>query len=203
MRKMPEKQPRVPDKEHADTLKSGQNVATADSGQERHTQVSDSTEEPNLPEDTSARLTVSELLSDSTEEPNLREDRSVRLTVSELRIRDNTLITTSELLEDIPEVFNASNRPLFDAPAKSLYDLRVIRELVAGPGQPRKVSVRTIQGLTQYILSVYKKNNYSGIYVYVQEGAIRNGTSLVDEILPISIIESPVGEIGWKFFDAN
>ncbi|UCD00286.1 MAG: ShlB/FhaC/HecB family hemolysin secretion/activation protein [Phycisphaerales bacterium] len=138
-----------------------------------------------------------------TEELNLPEDTTTRLIVSELRIRGNTLITTSELLEYMPEIYNASDQRLSSAPAEYLYDLRVIREIVAEPGRPREVSLRTIQGLTQYILSVYQKNDYSGIYVYVPEGAIRDGARLVDGILPVNILEAPVTEVGVKFFDAE
>ncbi|MHC4507620.1 MAG: ShlB/FhaC/HecB family hemolysin secretion/activation protein [Planctomycetota bacterium] len=138
-----------------------------------------------------------------TEELNLPEDTTTRLMVSELRIRGNTLITTSELLEYMPEVYNASDQRLSEAPAESLYDLRIIREIVTEPGQPREVSLRTIQGLTQYILSVYQKNDYSGIYVYVPEGAIKDGARLVDGILPVNILEAPVTEVRVKFFDAE
>jgi len=138
-----------------------------------------------------------------TEELNLPEDTTPRLTVTELRIRGNTLITTSELLEYMPDIYNASDQRLSEAASEYLYDLRVIREIATAPGQSREVSLRTIQGLTQYILSVYQKNDYSGIYVYVPEGAIKDGTQLVDGILPINILEAPVTEVRVKFFDAE
>jgi hemolysin activation/secretion protein len=138
-----------------------------------------------------------------TEEVKLPEDTSPRLAVSEVRIRGNTLVTTSELLEYMPDIYNASDQRLSEAPRESLYDLRVIRQIVTAPGQPREVSLRTIQGLTQYILSVYQKNDYSGIYVYVPEGAIKDGTKLVDGILPVNILEAPVTEVRVKFFDAE
>jgi len=136
-------------------------------------------------------------------EVSLAEDTSVRLIVKELRISGNTLISTERLLEYMPEVFNASDQRLSEAEDQYLYDLRVIREVVAQPGQAREVSVRTIQGLTQYILSVYRSEDYSGIYVYVPEGAIINGVELVDGILPINIIEAPVSEVRIKYFDAE
>ena len=139
----------------------------------------------------------------STAELNLPEDTTPRLTVNEVRIRGNTLITTAELLEYMPDVYNASDQRLTEAPRESLYDLRIIREIVTSPDQAREVSLRTIQGLTQYILSVYQKNDYSGIYVYVPEGAIKDGTKLVDGVLPINILEAPVTEVRVKFFDAE
>jgi hemolysin activation/secretion protein len=136
-------------------------------------------------------------------EVNLPGDTSARLVVRELRISGNTLISTERLLEYMPEIFNASDQRLSEAEDQYLYDLRVIREVVAQPGQAREVSVRTIQGLTQYILSVYRGEDYSGIYVYVPEGAIVNGVELVGGILPINIIEAPVGEVRIKYFDAE
>jgi len=134
---------------------------------------------------------------------NLPEDMTPRLVVRELRISGNSLISTNELLENIPAVYNASSQPLSQADSQFLFDLRVIKEIISEPGQPREVSLRTIQGLTQYILSVYQDNGYSGIYVYVPEGAIKDGTQFVDEILPIRILEAPVSEVKIKFYDAE
>ena len=139
----------------------------------------------------------------TSEELNLPVDTTTRLVVSELRISGNTLISTGELLEYMPAVYNASGQPQSQADSQYLYDLRTIQELVSLPGQPREVSLRTIQGLTQYILSVYQANNYSGIYVYVPEGAIKDGYQLVDGILPINILEAPVSEVRIKYYDAE
>jgi hemolysin activation/secretion protein len=139
----------------------------------------------------------------TTEELNLPVDTTTRLVVRELRISGNSLISTGELLEYMPAVFNASGQTLSQADSQYLYDLRPIQEIVTMPGQPREVSLRTIQGLTQYILSVYQKNDYSGIYVYVPEGAIRNGNELVNGILPINILEAPVSEVRIKYYDTE
>ncbi len=136
-------------------------------------------------------------------EMNLPEDTSIRLSVRQLRISGNTLITTDRLLEYMPDIFNASDQRLSEADSQYLYDLRIIREIAAQPGPARDVSVRTIQGLTQYILSIYREEDYSGIYVYVPEGAIVNGNELVNGVLPIHIIEAPVSEIRIKYFDAE
>jgi hemolysin activation/secretion protein len=138
-----------------------------------------------------------------TEELNLPEDTTTRLIVRELRISGNSLISTEELLRYMPAIYNASDQPLSEAESQYLYDLRVIREVVSEPGQPREVSLRTVQGLTQYILSVYQDSDYSGIYVYVPEGAIKDNVELVDEILPIKILEAPITEVRVKFFDAE
>ena len=139
----------------------------------------------------------------TSEELNLPVDTTTRLAVRELRISGNTLISTAELLEYMPAVYNASGEPLSRADSQYLYDLRPIQEIVSAPGQPREVSLRTIQGLTQYILSVYQANNYSGIYVYVPEGAIKDGNRLENGILPINILEAPVSEVRIKYYDAE
>jgi len=139
----------------------------------------------------------------TSEELNLPVDPTTRLVVRELRISGNTLISTGELLQRMPTVYNASGQPLSQADSQYLYDLRPIQQIVSVPGQPREVSLRTIQGLTQYILSVYQANDYSGIYVYVPEGAIKDGRDLVDGILPINILEAPVSEVRIKYYDAE
>lgn len=135
------------------------------------------------------------------EELNLPDDTTMRLVVRELKIEGNSLISTAEILEYMPDVYNASDMRLAEADSRYLYDLRPIRQVVSNPGQPVDVSLRTIQGLTQYILSLYQKNDYSGIYVYVPEGAIKDGTELVNGILPINVLEAPVTEIRVKYFD--
>ena len=136
-------------------------------------------------------------------EMNLPEDTSALLVAKELRISGNTLISTEHLLEFMPDIYNASDQRLSEAAPEHLYDLRVIRQIIAEPGMPRQVSIRTIQGLTQYILSVYKDADYSGIYVYVPEGAIRNNITLVNQVLPINILEAPVSEVRIKYYDAK
>jgi len=136
-------------------------------------------------------------------EMNLPEDTTALLVAKELRISGNTLISTEQLLEFMPDIYNASDQRLSEAAPEHLYNLTVIRQIITEPGIPRQVSRRTIQGLTQYILSVYKDADYSGIYVYVPEGAIRNGITLVNQVLPINILEAPVSEVRIKYYDAE
>ena len=134
---------------------------------------------------------------------SLPQDRTTRLTARQMIITGNRLISTEFLLAELPLVYNASGVALAEAEERDLYDLRGVHALRAGAGQPVEISLRTIQGLTQYILSVYRDNGYSGIYVYVPKGAIRDGVSLVDEVLPISVIEAAVSKVGTKFYDAE
>jgi hemolysin activation/secretion protein len=133
----------------------------------------------------------------------LPQDTTTRLTVRDVRITGNALISTEALLGELPLVYNASGVPLAEAEGGDLYDLRSVRAVIAGPGRPVEISLRSIQGLTQYILSVYHDSDYSGIYVFVPKGAIRDGVSLVDEVLAVNVIEAVVGEVGTKFYDAE
>jgi hemolysin activation/secretion protein len=126
---------------------------------------------------------------------NLPEDTSPRFTVGQLRIHGNSLITTDELLKDIPAVYNASDKPLSEAEPGDLYDFRVLKDIIQRPGEPRDVSRRTMQGLTQYILSVYKDHDYAGIYVYIAAQAVEGGVELRDGLLPIQVVEARVSEI--------
>ncbi len=134
---------------------------------------------------------------------SLPEDTSPRLMVRELLISGNTLISTEELLVRMPLVYNASDKPLLKAESQYLYDLRVIHDIVSQPGLPRMISSRTIQGLTQYILSVYEDNHYAGIYVYVPEASIKDGVELVNGLLFIKVLESPITESKIEFYDAD
>ncbi len=130
----------------------------------------------------------------------LPEDTSPRMTAKELRIVDNTLITTEELLSNIPLIYNASTMPLQKAKSTDLYDLRILREIIDIPGVPRQISARTIRGLTQYILSVYQGKGYSGIYVAVPPEAIKGGKKLRGSILLIRVTEAPITSVSTSYF---
>jgi hemolysin activation/secretion protein len=136
------------------------------------------------------------------EQLNLPEDTTPFYTVRELHISGNTLISTDELLDKVPLVYNASDKPLEQAEPDDLYDFRVLDDIISQPGQPRQISARTIQGFTQYILSVYQEQNYAGIYVYVATEAIQKG-KLQNEVLPIEVLEAKVTEVTVKSYDPN
>ncbi len=137
------------------------------------------------------------------EQLNLPEDTSPLLTAKQLHISGNTLISTAELLVKLPLVYNSSDKPLYQADSDHLYDFRGVVDIILEPGRPRQVSSRTIQGLTQYILSVYQYHNFAGIYVYVPAEAIKDGVKLQDEILPIEVLEAPVTEVTITHYDPN
>ncbi|MBN2020241.1 MAG: ShlB/FhaC/HecB family hemolysin secretion/activation protein [Sedimentisphaerales bacterium] len=132
----------------------------------------------------------------------LPADTTPKLKVREIRFNGNTLVSTSELLADMPVVFNASDKPLNKAESQYLYDFTFLQEVIAAPGIARDVSARTIQGLTQYVLSVYQQKNYGGIYVYVPAGVLK-GAELKDGILLVDIIEARISSVGLKYYDVN
>ncbi|MHC4152673.1 MAG: ShlB/FhaC/HecB family hemolysin secretion/activation protein, partial [Planctomycetota bacterium] len=82
------------------------------------------------------------------------------------------------------------------------FDLRPIHDVIIDPGQTHEVSVRTIQGLTQYFLSVYQQQNWDGIYVYVPQESIVED-QLVDEILQIEVLEAPISSITVNSYEPN
>ncbi len=137
------------------------------------------------------------------EELTLPVDDSPRLKVKEIRISGNTLVPTEELINNMPLVYNSSSLPIKKAASEALYDLRIIDEILSLPGELRDVSTRTIQGFVQYILSAYQDKHYGGIYVYVPREALKDGVTLVDQILPIKVIEAAVTSVRITAYDVN
>ena len=125
------------------------------------------------------------------------KDTSPVMTVKQLQITGNTLISSEEIMSRIPVVFNASAAPLMKAESKYLYDFRELRKVIDMPGQPRQISARTIKGLTQCILSIYRSKGYAGIYV---EALVEEGKKLPNDTLTIKVTEAPVTEVTTKFF---
>jgi hemolysin activation/secretion protein len=136
-------------------------------------------------------------------EIDLPADTTPRFTVKNITISGNSLISTDDIFEKMPLIYNASDKPLDRAESSLLYDFRVLHDIVLEPGQPRQVSARTVQGLTQYILSVYQNKNYAGIYVYVPSDAVREGKELRNDILPVTVLEAKVTDVSVKTYDPN
>ncbi len=134
---------------------------------------------------------------------NLPEDSTQRLAVKEIKVSGNKLISTSKLFKNIPSIYNASDKSLAKAESSKLYDFSSLRDIIAKPGEPRQVSTRTIEGLTQYVLSVYQRHHYAGIYVYVPADALQNGKEFKDGILPVEVLEASVTNVTVKSFDAD
>ena len=125
------------------------------------------------------------------------EEKDPRFEVKEIRISGNNLISTARLLARIPLAFEISVQ---DDDKAEVYDFRVLRDIILSPGEEREVSITTIQGFTNFILSVYQKEGYAGIYVYIPKEAVQEG-SLVDKILPIRILEGKVAKIDVERFN--
>ncbi len=161
------------------------------------------TRDPNEPVETLPRKIRHAVTDGQVELLTLPDDQTRRLYVREIRVTGNTLISTETILAELPLVFNASGLPLAQAQSQDLYDLRKIQDIITGTNQPVEVTLRTIQGLTQYVLSLYQDSHYSGIYVFVPKGAIRQNAELVDGILPINVIEATVSGVTTKYFDVE
>ena len=128
------------------------------------------------------------------------EDTSQRFLVKELRISGNDLISTAELLEELPFAYKISEQ-IGETVVEQVYDFRVLHDVILAPGQERKVSLKTIQGLTKYVLSIYQEEGYAGIYVYIPVEAVEGTDKLVDKILPIEVLEGKIAEIAVERYD--
>ena len=142
---------------------------------------------------------VSEISLEEIAKLDLPKDTTPLMTAKELSITGNTLITTEELLSKIPLIYNSSNLPLLKAESTYLYDFRTLRDIIDNPGQPRQISARTIRGLTQCILSVYRDKGYSGIFVSVPSEALE-GEQLRDDVLLVKVTEAPVTSVSTSYF---
>jgi len=129
------------------------------------------------------------------------EDTSQRFLVKEMRISGNDLISTAELLKKLPFAYKTSEQ-IKDKTVEQVYDFRVLHDVILNPGQEREVSLKTIQGFTKYLLSVYQDKGYAGIYVYVPNAAVQ-GTALVDNVLPVEVLEGKIAEIAVERYDFN
>ncbi len=128
------------------------------------------------------------------------EDTSQRFLVKELQISGNDLISTAELLEELPYAYAISEQ-IDDTTVAQVYDFRVIHDVILDPGQEREVSLKSIQGLTKYVLSIYQEEGYAGIYVYIPAKAVEGTDKLVDKILPIEVLEGKIAEIAVERYD--
>ncbi len=122
------------------------------------------------------------------------EDAGPYFSVKELQISGNELITTEELLKNMPLVYIVSKQE-GDIIVKQRYDFSVIDEIIRKPGTTCQVSLKTIQGLTKFILSIYQDRGYAGIYVFVPAEAVEGEARLVNQILPIEVLEGKVAQL--------
>jgi hemolysin activation/secretion protein len=130
------------------------------------------------------------------------EDTSPRFLVKELRISGNSLIPTAELFARLPMAYTVSVQK-DETTIEETYDFRVLRDIILNPGPDREVSLKTIQGLTKYVLSVYQKEGYAGIYVYVPAEAVEGEIRLAGNILPIQVLEGKLAEINIERYNLD
>ncbi len=142
-------------------------------------------------------------LDEIIDQVDLPADTSKQMTVKEVRISGNNLIKTETLLRRVPLIYNASKKSLTEAESEALYDLRGLVEVILTPGTSGQVSARTIRGFTQYLVSVYQKKNYAGIYIHVPKIAMTAEGTLVGDVLEIEVLEALVSSIRVRFYDPN
>ena len=128
------------------------------------------------------------------------EDRTQRFSVSQVQIRGNALISTTELLEELPAAC-AISVGQGDETADEIYDFRALNGIISNPGETRQVSLKTIQGLTKYILQAYQAKGYAGIYVYVPAEAVKGKGTLAGDILPVQVIEGKIAQVSVRRYD--
>ncbi len=145
-------------------------------------------------------ITTDNALSPRSSVPESVVGTSRRFQVKEVRISGNNMISTDELLAELPEFYIVTKQK-DDTAIQETYDFGVLREVIQSPGQQREVSLKAIQGFTEYLLSIYQAKGYAGIYVYVPAEAVEEEANLQDGILPITIIEGRVEQITIKRFD--
>jgi len=137
------------------------------------------------------------------QEVTVPQDNSPKMTVQRVQFSGNILVTTAEIIDEMPLIWSASGLPLSQTKSEDLYDLRVINEIILDPGAVRQVSARTIRGLTTYVLSLYQEHNYAGIYVYVPRSAMVGTNQLKDDVLLIEVLEAPVTTVAVRSYDAD
>jgi hemolysin activation/secretion protein len=179
-------------------------LATANPGMAATLPVSKTAEQEILEEkkDLEQAVTADESVPEPLEVAveNLPEDTTPRFTLSEVVFTGNTLFSDEQLLENIPDVYNASAEDIVES--DYLFDLRPIKAIVAELNE-QDVSARSIQGFTQYILSIYQRKHYAGIYVYVPGEAFETDGDLAQGILPVRILEAPVSALTSAYYDVN
>ncbi|MGD9110192.1 MAG: hypothetical protein PVG93_04570, partial [Phycisphaerales bacterium] len=137
------------------------------------------------------------------EQINLPEDNTPRLSVRQVRLSGNILVGTDEIIKKMPLIYNASDVSLEKADPMMLYDFRELSDVILEPGQVKQITARTVQGFTQYILSLYQEQGYAGVYVYVPKTAMTSANQLVNDVLVIEVLEAPVTNVTVRSYDAD
>jgi hemolysin activation/secretion protein len=134
---------------------------------------------------------------------NLPQDNTPKMTVRRVRLSGNILVTTAQVIDNMPLIWSASGEPISQTEPEDLYDFRVLNDVMLDPGAARQVSARTIQGFTSYVLSLYQEHGYAGIYVYVPKSAMVAANQLKDDVLLVEVLEAPVTTVTVSSYDAD
>lgn len=134
---------------------------------------------------------------------SLPEDSTPRYAITQVQISGNDLLTARELLGRLPAVYDSSTGDSAGSIGEYLYDFRGLKAIAEESGTSQEVSARSIKGLTQYILSVYKRRGYGGIYVYVPSEAFGADKELKQGILPVQVIEAKVSDVGVRSYGVD
>jgi hemolysin activation/secretion protein len=134
---------------------------------------------------------------------NLPQDKTPRYTIARIEISGNTLISSEALFKGLPEIYSVSPAGKSAYESAFLYDFRDLKQLIKNPGSSLGISARTIQGFTQYLLSIYQQKGYSGVYVYVPGQAFEAGKELSQGILPVHVLEATVSDVTSEYFDVQ
>ncbi len=106
------------------------------------------------------------------------------------------VLNAQELFANLPKSYKAEG-------TEQPYDFSAISAVWKSPGQEQEISARDVQGLTQYLLGVYQKKGFAGIYVYVPAESFAPGGSLDNGILTISVIEAKISKVDIGYRDPN
>jgi hemolysin activation/secretion protein len=131
------------------------------------------------------------------------EDTTQRFTVSELRIMGCTLLSSEELLKNLPLAYKVPV-PKGQTFVAETYDFRPIHQLILNPRQECEVSLKTMQGLTKYILAQYQAKGYAGIYVYIPAESVDTSAAtprLANKVLVVAVLEGRVAKITVDRYD--
>jgi hemolysin activation/secretion protein len=134
---------------------------------------------------------------------NLPDDKTPRYTIARIEISGNTLISSEALFKGLPEIYSASPAGKSAYESAFLFDFRNLKQLIKNPGTSLEISARTIQGFTQYLLSIYQRKGYSGVYVYVPGQAFEAGKELSQGILPVCVLEATVSDVTSEYYDVQ
>lgn len=134
---------------------------------------------------------------------NIPEDNTPQMDVREVQFSGNTLVSTADIIDKMPLVWSSSGMPVSQSEAQDIYDFRTISEAILTPGGISRISARTIQGFTAYILSLYQDKGYAGIYVYVPKTTMAGANQLKDDILVIEVLEAPITNVTVRSSDAD